>query len=371
MEKYKINRGKLRIADGVTQVDESFMYEITSRYSIRELYIPDSVVEITSGFLWGMNHIYKIVVSKDNPRYDSRGKCNAIIETSTNKLIQGCVETRIPEDVVEIEDRAFLYMNANVRIPDGVKTIGRSAFHHNLVLDSLLSYELPEGLEEIFVGAFSECTALSEVCLPDSVKYIGACAFEGCTGLKKIVLPNSIDTIEEGVFEGCTSLQEISIPKSIKTIRSYAFKDCTSLSEIEIPDSVISIGSHVFAGCKNIKKIYIPESVRDIKPDSFAEWMEIEISPENPVYTKCGDAIVDMSTNKLIYAGGSLNIPDNVSIIGEDVYKNYSELEEIIIPSSVTMIERRAFAGCCAYSRGCISCKEIFLRCGRDDICLP
>jgi hypothetical protein len=37
-----------------------------------------------------------IVVSPDNPVYDSRDNCNAIIETSTNRLIAKCRSTVLP-----------------------------------------------------------------------------------------------------------------------------------------------------------------------------------------------------------------------------------------------------------------------------------
>ena len=41
-----------------------------------------------------MQKSFFIDVSGQNPKYDSRNDCNAIIETATNKLIKGCKNTK-------------------------------------------------------------------------------------------------------------------------------------------------------------------------------------------------------------------------------------------------------------------------------------
>ena len=56
---------------------------------------------------FGCLALKSIVVSEDNGQYDSRGGCNAIIETETNELIAGCDYTVIPDDVTRIGSRAL------------------------------------------------------------------------------------------------------------------------------------------------------------------------------------------------------------------------------------------------------------------------
>ena len=48
-----------------------------------------------------------MVVASDNPVYDSREGCNAIINTATNTLLFGCKNTVIPQSVIAIGDYAF------------------------------------------------------------------------------------------------------------------------------------------------------------------------------------------------------------------------------------------------------------------------
>ena len=70
-------------------------------------------------------------MDKNNKTYDSRDNCNAIIETSSNKLIEGCKKTKIPSGVTEIGEHAFYDCSGltNITIPDSVRSIGDDAFY--------------------------------------------------------------------------------------------------------------------------------------------------------------------------------------------------------------------------------------------------
>ena len=83
--------------------------------------------------------ITSIEIDENNPKYDSRNNCNAIIETESDKLIQGFSTTKIP---------------------DGVKVIATAAFRS---LATLTKIELPASLEEIEPEAFLYCNQLMEV----------------------------------------------------------------------------------------------------------------------------------------------------------------------------------------------------------------
>lgn len=93
------------------------------------LTIPASVEQIDAPIFDGYTKITTLSVETGNKRYDSRNGCNAIIETNTNTLVQGCIATVIPDNITTIGDYAFQY-NAftSVTIPSSVKTIASSAF---------------------------------------------------------------------------------------------------------------------------------------------------------------------------------------------------------------------------------------------------
>ena len=63
----------------------------------------------------------------------------------------------------------------------------------------------------------------AEVVIPDGVKSIGDWAFFGCSSLTSITLPRDITTIGESMFFGCYRLEKINIPAKVKTIEKRAF----------------------------------------------------------------------------------------------------------------------------------------------------
>ena len=69
--------------------------------------IPNSISYIGEAAFGGCSGLTSVTVDKNNGTYDSRDNCNAIIETSTNKLIVGCKNTTIPNSVTSIGDWAF------------------------------------------------------------------------------------------------------------------------------------------------------------------------------------------------------------------------------------------------------------------------
>lgn len=124
--------------------------------------IPASVTSIENSIFSGKN-LTSIVVSPDNPVYDSRNGCNAIIETNSNVLINGCKTTIIPDSVTDIGIFAFAVNDGltNVTIPDGVVSIG--------------------------VGAFQNCSNLVSVTIPASVTTLRNLLFTGSTRLESII----------------------------------------------------------------------------------------------------------------------------------------------------------------------------------------
>lgn len=103
--------------------------------------IPINVINIGYGILHDCQNLTSITVTSGNSVYDSRNNCNAIIETSTNTLIQGCDSTVIPESVTKIGDYAFYNCNLkSINIPGNVTSIGKSAFESYFSLRDIYCY---------------------------------------------------------------------------------------------------------------------------------------------------------------------------------------------------------------------------------------
>lgn len=110
-------------------------------------------------------------------------------------------------------------IGGNVKIPKGVKTIGRKAFAG---LTNITSVEIPKGVTCIEVSAFDSCTNLQSVVLPEGLLTIGDSAFWGCTLLKDIAIPSSVQEIGYGAFCNCDVLTGMEIPSGVKSIGAYA-----------------------------------------------------------------------------------------------------------------------------------------------------
>ena len=129
-----------------------------------------------------------IVVDPENPNYDSRIGCNAIIETSTNELTTGCKNTVIPNSVTAIGDNAFKGITGmtSIEIPNSVVSIGDNAFA--FCFDLTGDLVIPNSVETIGESAFFQCEGLDgKLVIGESVSYIGDMAFRKCTHISEAV----------------------------------------------------------------------------------------------------------------------------------------------------------------------------------------
>ena len=152
---------------------------------IRKVVIPRSVKEIAPLAFAGCNGLVEMRVAKDNPYFDSRDDCNAVIRTKSNRLLVGCVSSVIPYGITEIAPYAFAYVTGryNENIPSTVKRIGDYAFYQN---KSLIQVVLPPSAESIGVSAFEGCSSLETCFVYGDVVEIAKNAFKDCVGLRNI-----------------------------------------------------------------------------------------------------------------------------------------------------------------------------------------
>ncbi|MBR5067788.1 MAG: leucine-rich repeat domain-containing protein [Bacteroidales bacterium] len=94
----------ITIPDSVTSIGYGAFYGCKSLTSI---FIPKNVASIENSIFYGCSNLSSIIVDPRNPIYDSGEGCNAIVETSTGKLIAGCKSTKLPNSVTSIGDGAF------------------------------------------------------------------------------------------------------------------------------------------------------------------------------------------------------------------------------------------------------------------------
>ena len=128
----------------------------------------------------GSPNLTTITVSGDNTHFDSRGDCNALIETEPNRLLVGCKNTVIPDNVASLWDRAFY-----------------------------------------------QCSGLTSVTLPQSLTYIEQYAFS-YTGLTTVTIPSSLTYMGHYAFAWCSDLTTATIKVETPMEYNYFFNDCNT-----------------------------------------------------------------------------------------------------------------------------------------------
>lgn len=121
---------------------------------LRSINIPKEVTSLGVDVFYNCSYLSKITVDSENPVYDSRNNCNAIIEKDSAKLVVACNKTVIPGTV---------------------KIIGENAFYWQ---DKIKSVIIPASVVEIEDNAFGFCKQLEKVVIPYSVTKIESGAFE-------------------------------------------------------------------------------------------------------------------------------------------------------------------------------------------------
>ena len=271
------------ISEGVTSIGSSAFSFCCSLTSVA---IPSSVMSIGSYAFGGSYGLSSVTVDEGNGVYDSRNNCNAIIETATNTIIMGCLNTVIPESVTSIGDNVFSGCTGlmSVTIPSSVTSIGNSAFSG---CSNLLSINLPPNLEFIGRSAFSGCANIADFNIPNTVTHIGSDAFSG-TGITTLTIPKSVIEIESNINYGyspaarCTNLESIFVEEGNPAFMSengvLFNKDKTILmcypagksdDKYIMPNTVTIVGAGAFNSNKHLMTVTLSRNLEIIGDGAF------------------------------------------------------------------------------------------------------
>ena len=171
---------------------------------------------------------------------------------------------RILESTVRIGRHSFsgCVGLTNVVIPDSVKHIENYAFQG---CTNLTSVTIGGGVTAIKKGAFSNCRKLSSVTLPLTAQNIWSYAFEDCVQLSKIDIPNGA-TINSGAFSGCTALTEVILRGPPQSMPDNCFSDSSSCV-IYVPRGSTGWGVDIPGTYKGCRIEYLGEVSDDITDD--------------------------------------------------------------------------------------------------------
>ena len=364
---FKLVNGSLYSKDGKTLI----MYNPASKED--SFTIPEGVEVIEEGAFYSCEYIKKIIppVSlkkiKDRAFYGS----TSITGVYVTDLSAWCAVDIGNNDDYSPFDEVNLYVNGelvtDLVIPEGVTTIGRSAFGY---FKGIKSVSIPSSVNMVSASAFANCTNLTDVyiadlsawcsarvvnafpdpslynasfyfngvlatdiVIPEEVTSIGAYTFRGFKGIKSIVIHDNVKTIGNGAFEGIKGLESLTISTNsmVKdgdfyhigflfgaTEWSYGGMSVPSTLKTVTVTGNSEIPSYAFRNCRVITEIIIEEGVTSIGSSAFEE---------------CASLV-------------SITIPGTVKVINSRAFNYCSKLESVIIENGVTEISRESFLRC-------------------------
>ena len=229
--------------------------------SIKEINIPAHVEYIGSAPFMGCSTLSSISVNRKNKKYDSRKRCNAIIESSNNILIGGCRTTVIPNSIRTIRRDAFrnLLSLQTISIPKKITQIEGNPFMGCKSLVSInvangnTTYDSRDGCNAIIDSKkgklIAGCTLTH---IPHDIETIGDFAFYGTYNASVLEIPVNIQHIGRYAFANLSSLKTLYLPTNMKTVEDHAFAGCSQLEYVDMPRSILSVSSTAFNGCNKL-----------------------------------------------------------------------------------------------------------------------
>lgn len=284
-------------------------------------------------------------------------------------------EVDLPPAIERIDQGAFNGASSLRRIgmPAKLKVLGRNALAG---LPSLEDVSFGTNLVMIGSGAFQSCRSLKHVKLPGSVvvassssiRYQGRLLVEsyeglydssaaaGQTAVQYQYYPSglfanciSLETVELGgvwyaslpssLFLNCTSLTNVVLPVTLQAMATPVFRGCTALNELVLPDTVRTVNTNAFIGCPNLSLLWLASGMTSIPANAFRGMSSLEVVAVSPTLRQIGASAFEDCTalhTILPAAGGNMN----------GGFSAISAIRDVILPSTVTSVGRRAFWGC-------------------------
>lgn len=267
----------LTIPNSVTSIGTSAFYGCKKLNSV---VLPNRITSIQEATFQACNNLNNITIPQ-----------SVKIIGKMAFMASGLSSISIPDSVTIIKEYAFGSCDnlVSISIPCSVIEIGNSAFSS---CRSLTSITIPSSVRSIGNSCFFGCLKLTNIYVsPDNANYS---SIDGVLFSKDQIrlirypqgrqggysIPNGVTEVGMAAFSDCSGLIGITIPNSVTTINMSAFYNCTGLTSITIPYSVTLFGQRAFFCCSGLESITCEAAI----PPHCQGWTFTNVDTSIPVF---------------------------------------------------------------------------------------
>lgn len=171
--------------------------------------------------------------------------------------------------------------------------------------------------------------------------------FSSCSGLTSVEFPNSLTEIKNGAFGGCSGLSgTLKIGDSVTEIGGSAFAGCNNITDIDFGTSPLNVRIAAFGECTGLQKINIPTNVILMENQVFrncTNLKEVYIEDCTEPFEVGSSAFFQCPLESLYIGRQTFTSGDHQ--IG-NTFSNIKTLKNVKFSNNVTSIENNMFSGC-------------------------
>lgn len=339
-------------------------YAFNGAGNIHSLYLPDSleIIGENAFYAYPIDSIgsYTYTMNGDFIDVDSSSVETAIIETPSVETASVTTCSSLPKSLTTIGKNAFTNSGIkNIIINSNLSILGESAFENT---GNFLDFTINAGASISEIGSYAfRNSGIHTFTVNGLIEKIGANAFEGTgnfdkfvvneggsiteigasvfenSGIHYVTLRGTVSSIGDRAFASCGNILDVTVESSTPyTLGEYAFNNA-GIHSVNFSNGLSVVSKGCFEGCGNLETVNLPETLTYIEEDAFKNVSNIKKITINDTATVAPNAFVGAggSTLQALAATNNANVKNAVGITSTPINTtNVSAIVPTIAPTA-------------------------------------